>query len=345
MVSSVLLPSPRSTTYGLCRSECNSIITSPTASSPHSLHVQIVGSLAHKVDVLTTISSCLRHAAEEARATESSLKALVSDLEDRVGELEDESWRRQVREAAWEERLRRLEADTSGGDGKKRKKKKEDLDVSKDERVSMRFRLREISYEHPHPSLLLRETAEDSDGNVLRLHVSSESKRWHETTDDGVLGDGGEEDDDDEMEEDEGEGAVESGQRRKSVVFRPKCEAFGDPRRATRNRRDPLATSFAASPAPSKPHAPTLSSLLKDRPKLLASVEKSSRAVRSFESTEALRRMWCARETWAEDRYKLLLDEGDAEAAVNVLTSSDFAESEQGDGDDVHQEDSESDDE
>ncbi|ODO06507.1 hypothetical protein L198_01740 [Cryptococcus wingfieldii CBS 7118] len=114
---------------------------------------------------------------------------------------------------------------------------------------------------------------------------------------------------------------------------------------ATRNRRDPLATPFAASPAPSKPHAPTLSSLLKDRPKLLASVEKSSRAVRSFESTDALRRMWCARETWAEDRYKLLLDEGDVEAAVNVLTSLDFAESEQGDGNDVHEEDSESDDE
>ncbi|ODN93567.1 hypothetical protein L198_05434 [Cryptococcus wingfieldii CBS 7118] len=87
----------------------------------------------HTVDVLTTISSCLRHVAEEAQATD--------DLEDRVGELEDESRRRQVREAAWEERLRRLEeADTSGGDGKKRKKKKEDLDVSKDERVSMRFR-------------------------------------------------------------------------------------------------------------------------------------------------------------------------------------------------------------
>ncbi|ODN80192.1 hypothetical protein L198_07849 [Cryptococcus wingfieldii CBS 7118] len=94
--------------------------------------------------------------------------------------------------------------------------------------------------------------------------------------------------------------------------------------RATRNRRDPLATPFAASPAASKPHAPILSSLLKDRPKLLASVEKSSRAVRSFESTEALRRMWCARETWAEDRYELLLDEGDVKAAVNVLTSSDL---------------------
>ncbi|ODO07258.1 hypothetical protein L198_00837 [Cryptococcus wingfieldii CBS 7118] len=100
----------------------------------------------HTVDVLITISSCLRHVGEEARATESSLKALVSDLEDRVGELEDESRMRQGREAAWEERLRREaaweerlrrleEADTSGGDGKKRKKKKEDLDVSKDERV------------------------------------------------------------------------------------------------------------------------------------------------------------------------------------------------------------------
>ncbi|ODO09207.1 hypothetical protein I350_02807 [Cryptococcus amylolentus CBS 6273] len=166
----------------------------------------------HTVDVLTTISSYLRHVAEEARATENSLKLLVSDLEDRVGGLEDESRMRQAREAAWEERLRRLEeADTSGGDRKKRKKKKEDLDVSKDERAYVKYHMNTLIHR------FFSETVEDSDGNVLRLHVSSESKRWPEATDDGVLGDGGEEDDDDEMEEDEGEGAVESGQRRKSA--------------------------------------------------------------------------------------------------------------------------------
>ncbi|ODN74663.1 hypothetical protein L202_07003 [Cryptococcus amylolentus CBS 6039] len=166
----------------------------------------------HIVDVLTTILLYLRHVAEEARATENSLKVLVSNLEDQVGELEDESRMRQVREAAWEERLRRLEeANTSGGDCKKRKKKKEDLNVSKNERACVKY----------HMNTLIRcffsETVKDSNGNVLWLHVSSESKRRPETTDDNVLGDGGEEDNDDAMEEDEGEGAVESGQRRKSA--------------------------------------------------------------------------------------------------------------------------------